>query len=157
MDIIPLRHPLVVVLTADCDLEHDSSARSQDRPDDARELIRREYETPALIPYVLLCDAFLEGQIRGRAGASDLWRRIKQNQDERYHRLAAAPYGFAPWFGKLPDLYLDFKKMLALPTEQLYDGVTTGGIRRVAAVPPVYVHRLMHRFFGFLSRVGVPD
>jgi hypothetical protein len=30
-------------------------------------------------------------------------------------------------------------------------------VQRVAIMPPIYMHDLMHRFYGFLSRVGLPD
>ena len=99
-----------------------------------------------------------EAEIRqpGRTPRGELWRRIRQNQDERYHKLDASPYRIAPWFGILPDFYIDFKKTFALPTEQVYSALGAGYIRRVATVPHTYIHHLMQRFFGFLSRVGVP-
>lgn len=59
--------------------------------------------------------------------------------------------------GELPALVADFKKFLAFSVPGLYLAIQAGHIDRVALVPPVYVHDLMHRFFGFLSRVGLPD
>ena len=57
----------------------------------------------------------------------------------------------------LPDLFLDFKKALALPTALLYQVAQEGTVERVAIVPPIYLHDLIHRFYNFLSRVAVPD
>jgi hypothetical protein len=57
----------------------------------------------------------------------------------------------------MPELYIDFKRVFGVFTAELYDGITNGGVIRKAVVPSIYLHDLMHRFFGFLSRVGVPD
>ncbi len=145
-------------MTADCDLEQDFAVRfSPERPADASKLLNRDYEAPHLTPYVLLCNLYAEERIRGRVAGSDVWRRMKNNQDERYHKLDSAPFRTGLWFGKFPDLYLDFKKTLALPTEQLCNGLGSHSVRRVALVPHTYIHDLIHRFFGFLARVGLPD
>ena len=85
----------------------------------------------------------------------DIWKRIRQNQDERYHRFEAAPVGEPP-VNQLPDLYLDFRKTMALPTGTLYEGLGSGKVMRLAVVPPVFVHDLMHRFYAYLSRIGLP-
>ena len=52
--------------------------------------------------------------------------------------------------------YLDFKKVTALPTNALYEGVLSGKTERVALIPEYYIHDLIHRFYGFLSRVALP-
>ncbi|MDP2673713.1 MAG: hypothetical protein Q8Q00_02265 [Dehalococcoidia bacterium] len=136
-------HRLAIVMTPDCDLEWDCQARSE--TDEAE-----ESDHPQLLPHVLLCDVYGTSEIRQRVAGSDVWKRIQQNQDERYHHLSASPI----W---LPDIYMDFKKTLALATENLYSGMTSGGIRRVAVVPPLYLQDLTHRFYGFLSRVALPE
>jgi hypothetical protein len=84
------------------------------------------------------------------------FRRIKQNQDERYHHFPEAPIGERDGGAGFPNLYLDFKKTLALPTLQLYEGIRDGGVTRRAVVPPIFLHDLVHRFFGYLSRVALP-
>ena len=104
-----------------------------------------------------MCDLYREEQIRGRVGGGDIWKRVRKNQDERYHKLPEAPYRDGASFGNIPDLYMDFKKTFALPTEQLCQAIASNGVRRIALVPHTYIHDLMHRFYGFLARVGVPD
>lgn len=54
-----LEHPLVIVLTADCDIEHDFDSRAaRDQPGRARESLIADYSAPPLIPYLLMCDLY---------------------------------------------------------------------------------------------------
>ena len=103
------------------------------------------------------CDVFEEMEIRSSHQIrSDLWRRVRQNQDERYHRIPpeeTTPLGDTG----LPALFLDFKRMFSIPTEFLYSSLTTGGVERRGVIPAIWVHSLIHRYFAFHSRVGVPD
>lgn len=57
----------------------------------------------------------------------------------------------------LPELVLDFKKPLTLSTAMVYEGLRLRKVRRFGVVPPVYLHDLIQRFYGFLSRVALPD
>jgi len=156
-EVRPLVHSLAIVMTADCDLENDYAERfSSGRPTGPQQLLERDYEEPVLVPYVLMCDLQREDQIKGQVAGSEIMRRVRSNQDERYHKLAEAPYRNGAWLGSTPDLYTDFKKTFALPTEQVCQAVASNGIRRIALVPHTYIHDLMHRFYGYLSRGGVP-
>ncbi len=143
----PRRHPRVIVMTAECDLEWDYKRRCVSALDEGHQKI---------VPYVLLCDVFSGQQIQHRFDGAALWTRVEKNLDERYHRLDEAPIG-DPELGRLPELYLDFKKTFALPTLAMYAGFFVRGIRREAVVPTLYLQNLMHRFYSFLSRVGLPD
>lgn len=160
----PIQHPLMVVMTAVCDLEWDYNARfahetaeqhgtagvvAHDQPEVAD-------NDPRLVPHVLLCELYEQNNIRVLIRGSELWKRIRQNQDERYHHLGPGFIGDPP-VGQFPDLYLDFKKTIALSTQSLYSESGSVQVPRKAIVPPVYVHDLIQRFYGFLSRVGVPD
>jgi hypothetical protein len=141
----------MLVMHADCDLLWDFKYRSS-----------RTIEEPlnsgdrSLVPEVLLCDAYEESQIRQTISGSDIFRRIRQNQDERYQCLQKATVGSNSGV-TVPELYLDFKKMYMEPTEALYSALGAGSVSRVGIIPPIYIHDLMHRLFGFLSRVGVPE
>ncbi len=130
---------------------------------------------PALVNHILLCDVYTYKEIRPRIAGSHIWKRVQQNQDVRYHRFPVAPVGEPPATdpppeqpkdsdseddlppGFMPALFLDFKKTMTLPTSSLYEGLRNGGIERVLAVPPIYVHDLAQRFYSFMSRVGLPD
>ena len=155
-EIESLLHPRVIVMTADCDLEQDFNTRfSSERPSESSDIVRHDYRHPALLPHILLCDMYEEQDIRTRLPmGSEVWRRIRQNQNERYHHLHGVSQG-----GREipPDLYLDFKKAFALPTESVYMAVQADAVARMGIMPPIYIHDLMHRFYGFLSRVGLPD
>lgn len=140
-----VHHLIAIVMTPDCDLNWDFQARfpSETRPS-------------SLIPHVLLCDVYEAAKVRTSISGSDIWKRVQQNQDERYHHFEAALIGDQPT-NQLSDLYLDFKKIFSLSTEKLYLGLHGGSIKRIALIPPIYIHDLIHRFYGFFSRVALPD
>lgn len=149
-------HSLMVVMSPDCDLEQDFFVRFPDpHAQEQYQPVIEDESPPAIIPHVLLGDLYEESEIKSRIPGSDVWRRIRQNQDERYHCLPAASID-NPLQSELPALYLDFKKSLSLPTRNLYDGLRVKKVQRIALIPPIYVHQLIHRFYGFLSRVGLP-
>jgi hypothetical protein len=140
-------------MTADCDLLRDHEARFP---------VCTPGESPTgpslgpPTPIVLAIELFELEEIRPLIVGSDLWKRIKQNQDERYHHLPPAPVG--PDGGStLTDLYMDFKRVVGLRPQNLYEALLTRAVQRLAIVPPVYLQDLMHRFYGFQSRVGQPD
>jgi hypothetical protein len=164
VEIEPTRHPLVIVMTAECDLEWDYKTRFGEETIEGETgaiVVLKgganvDINHPNLVHSVLMCEVYRDEEIRARVPGSDIWKRIGRNQDERYHHFEQGPIGDPP-MDSLPDVYLDFKKLLALPPQTLYDSLGPGRVRRIAVVPAVYLHDLMHRFYGFLSRVGVPD
>lgn len=145
MQLASIRHPFVIVMTADCDLLWDFRARPATDPGAA-----------ALLLSVIVCDLYEGPVLRQRfTGASDLWRRVSQNQDERYHHLNSA--GIVDSESQLVDFYVDFKKAFGLAPEAVYQGMDSNQVRRLAVMPPIYMHDLMHRFYAFASRVALPD
>lgn len=168
IEVEPTYREYVVILTADCDLLQDFRVR-----DSPFTLHGSHDDNSASLPYVLGCDPYPLEHIRPRfTGLREIWRRIEQNQDERYHRLEASEVRQPDYWEAdipgwepnqtadklvLPDFYIDFKKTLAFPTWALYEGIRRGMIGRVAVIPQTYVQDIMHRFYGYLSRVGLPD
>jgi len=136
---------LTLVLTADCDLEQDFHARE----------LHLDDEDPTVIPHVLLCDLYTRDSIRTRFANKELFKPVQKNHNERYHRLDSAAVGI-PAVGVLPDLYMDFRKGVGIPTANIYSGIRLGHIVRVATVPDVYIHDIMHRFYSYLARVALP-
>lgn len=104
---------------------------------------------------ILFCDVYKKAVFRQTLPGSDVFRRVQKNQDERYHHLEEAPIGTSDG-PSLPDLYLDFKKTFSVPTPRVLEALGGDGIERVAVVPPIWGHDLIHRFFGFHSRIAVP-
>jgi len=144
-------HPLVLVMHSDCDLLRDFEARQA----------AVETNTPleawghkATAPHVLLLDVFREGDIRPRAPGS-AWQRIVQNETERYHYLRFEP--IAGEHAPASPLLLDFRKMVSVYTEDLYRAIDQQGVRRLGIIPPIYLQDVMHRCFGYMSRIGLPD
>ena len=110
-----------------------------------------------LLEHIQLCDLFAEEEIRSNRDLnSNLWSRVRGNQDERYHALPSVGERNSE-DANHPAYFLDFKRMFTMPTEFLYSLVKSGNTRRFRIVPPVWIHQLIQRYFAFHSRVGVPD
>jgi hypothetical protein len=140
----------MIVLSQECDLITDWKFRQG-----IAEGAQIDEAEPAVIPHLLLCDLYEESRIRGPKMTSEPWRRIRQNQDERYHHLEAGQIGgSAPG---LPDLFIDCKKVFGLPISNVYAGIGVSQIKRVAVLPPFHLHDMIHRLFAFQSRVAVPE
>ena len=158
--VLSVSHNRMIVVNPDCDLEADFDARFL-----PPEVLRNPGGWPhigdhhSLVPVVLLCDVFEESEIRGSdrpISSSDLWRRVRANQDERYHRFPASQIrGHAGY--SLPELFLDFRRTYAVQTDWLYRAIADSAIQRVALVPPVYLHDLIQRYYSYYARVGLPD
>lgn len=142
----PIKRRLVVVMTADCDLLQDFNARGTS---DSEEL-------PHVIPHALLFDLYDPAEIRPRAGSTDLWKRVRQNEDQRYHTLAAADVGESA-SAAIPELCIDFRKGFGIPLAQIYEALRMGLVERVALVPDIWIQQLMQRCYNYLGRVGLPE
>jgi hypothetical protein len=148
---------LVILLSPDCDLTWDYEMRFVDFWDEQEHPIIDPSAHSRSVDQVLMCRLHSYGEIRPRfQSEGDVWGRVAGNQDERYHHLDGAPVGDGSGL-YLHGLFIDFKKVMSMPTDQLYDGVLAGDIERVALLPAYYIHDLIHRFYGFLSRVALPD
>jgi hypothetical protein len=156
VQVFSVHHRLMVVMTPDCDLIWDFQARFE--TEEARAALEPESDAldtaVAGLPHVLLCDSYPRADIKERLD-SKLFKLASSNRDERYHYFAEAEIGEGSG-ERWEEVYLDFKKPLALPTRQLYEGIKSKAVRRIAWIPLVYRHDLIHRFFGFQSRIATP-
>lgn len=165
----PITHPYVIVVSQDCDLDWDYKARAERASEDK------------LLTHILFCALFPLDEVRSRSGLkSELWKRVMQNQDERYHHLdeglivsaeqctnesisaihemSSEDFHEQYETGEIvPELIADFKTTFALPTEFAYWLVSTGQANRKGALFPPYLEDFMHRLYGFLGRVATPD
>lgn len=145
-----ISYPRVMVLSGDCDLLWDWKARSEStsRDEEADRL-------KATMPHVLVAILYEESEVRERVAGGQMWKRLRQNQDARYHYFPEAFVGPND-DNSTPELIIDFKKVLGLSTEKLYEGLEAG-IERQGLVPQLYAQDLAQRFHAFHSRVALPD
>lgn len=149
-------HALVIVLSPDCDLIWDHEIRFDCDPGGPPPDLDIE-EHPRAVTHLLLAELFSRDELRRRfTNEPDVWKRVTKNQDERYHRFRASEVGEGSGF-VLNDLFVDFKKAFSLPVDRVYEGVLSQMVHRVAVLQEVHVHDLIHRFYGFLSRIAVPE
>ena len=140
----PIVHQYVIVVSQDCDLEWDYKARLGHAPEGK------------LLTHILFCALFTQAEVRSRSGLKhELWKRARQNQDERYHRLDEALINGTE--ERLPELIADFKMTFSLPNEFAYWLVSTSQAIRKGALSSPYLEGFMHRLYYFLGRVATPE
>lgn len=140
-----ITHPFGVILTQECDLDWDFKARTADDSSSAK-----------LCPNALLCELFPEDVIRPKIKGSELWKRVRQNQDERYHTIPQVPPAADLAQAGLPPLVADFKQLFAIRTDELYARVAHG-LRRRTVIQIPWVQDLSNRAGYYLQRVAVPE
>jgi hypothetical protein len=147
IDVFPVPHELVVVMSQDCDLQQDFD--------------RREAAEGGTLPNILFCDVYPAETLRAKLQSQDQlsrkdWKkRIAQNQNDRFHYLQKVEPNQDLHSHGLSALALDFKIYFTLPTDELYARLAHGILRRCTLNTP-YVEHLAHRFFKFQSRVALP-
>ncbi|MCW5963361.1 MAG: hypothetical protein KIT83_04925 [Bryobacterales bacterium] len=146
-------HPFALVLTQDCDLDWDFKARAADPHQDTVQENKRQAK---LVPNVLLCELMTADVLRPRLAGGDVLKRIRNNQDERYHCFPAAEIQQDSANEGLPELVADFKRVFSLPTDELYARLAMGLKRRVVIMPP-YLQHLSTRFGYYCLRVALPE
>jgi hypothetical protein len=154
LDFEEKEHPFALLLTQDCDLDWDFKARAAS----PSQVAGQENKILAkLVPNILLCELTTTEILKPRlAAGSDILRRIRNNQDERYHWFpAVSPEDDAAGQG-LPELIADFKRIFSIPTEELYLRLSTGVRRRVMLGSP-YLQHLTARFGYYCLRVALPE
>lgn len=144
--VYPTHYPFAIIVSQDCDLIHDWNARNQKEQDESK-----------LLTHIQFCELFQESEIR-TPGKFDtqMWKRVRQNQDERYHHFDEAPIGESDQ-DSLPHLYADFKRIFSLPVDYAYWLTPTGPSTRKAVLQDPYLRDFIHRLHSFLSRVPLPE
>jgi hypothetical protein len=135
-----------VVLTQDCDIEHDFKSRKE-----------KEKNGNKFLRSLLICPAF---KIEDFASGKHLdWEmntftekeltKLKNNDEyKRYHYLQGSiEYS-------VPELILDFKHFFTLPREFLYKKKKQ---IYVASLNELFREELSQRFTNYLSRIGLPE
>ena len=145
-------HPWALVLSQDCDTAYDFDVRqsASDAEGHHKEL-----------PNVLLVEALTEDELRARPQVmSDIMRRIRSNQDERFHTLDEVPPHLDSASVGVPPLFLDFKRLFSLRTDELYIRMSAPegdrNVRRCHLLSP-FREQVVSRAFAFQARTAVPD
>jgi len=139
--VVQITYPFVLVLSQSCDLIQDFSARGDGKPQ---------------LPDLLLCDVPTAESLRATCPGSDVWKRIKQNKDERYHFLEKTLPECDVAREGLPELGVDFKRYFSLPTDEVYRRIELGPTRRRSVLRTPYSEHMSSRFAYFLGRVALP-
>ena len=89
----------------------------------------------------------------------DIWKRMIQNNDERYHFLEAAPTSQDLAGAGFPEVVIDFKRCFTVPPLEVYRqcGIpgSDGAHRRCRLTVP-YREHLQNRAAFYLLRVSLP-
>ena len=142
--IAEVSHPFVAILTQDCDLEWDFTARQESKHD-------------LFLPNVLMCEVIETSLLKGKVPpGKDIWKRIIQNKDERYHCIEAFAPGSTGQPPAFESLGIDFKRYFTIPTDELYRRMELGQARRMGRLLTPFAEHLGSRFFFFQSRIATP-
>lgn len=141
-------HPFALILTQDCDLDWDFKARHSTEDENRREL--------KIVPGTLFCELMPGETLRPQIRGSDLWKRIMQNQDERYHAFPAIRAEHERVAQGIPALVADFKRLFTIPTDELYLRLTMGTQQRAVLQGP-YLQHFSARFGYYCMRVALPE
>jgi hypothetical protein len=145
MRVVQRLHPHSIVLSQACELDQDYLSRQGDASEDKK------------IPCILFCEVGLASGLKSRVIKSDFWKRISQNNDERYHFFEGVhPELDAEQVG-LPELGVDFKRLFAVPTDEVYWRLNAGEAQRRCSLDSPYLEHFCRRFTNFLSRVALPE
>jgi hypothetical protein len=137
-------HPFAIILTQDCDLLWDFEARASKQSGELNGVLIFELESAPVS--------------RTKITGSDIWKRIRQNRDDRYHILEAVPPHLDLVAEGLPAPVIDFKKYFTLPADEIYRqcGLSEGGARRRCRLEMPYREHLQHRASYYFRRVMLP-
>ena len=144
--------PYCVVLSQECDLEHDFNNRT-----DHAKLGKN---SDKFLQSILMCPAYPAEQLKEGTHLngsgflmqrlnSEEWRRVKQNSIYRYHFLPEqADF-------QLPELAIDFKQYVTIPRDVAYRQATRSKV--LATLDDLFREHLSSRFAHYLSRIGLPE
>ncbi len=146
-----INFPYITILTQDCDLEQDFSQRKIPKGEQRNQ---DKYIHSVLIAPMFVSDALKTGghlqdlDVKMESWASDLWKPIKQNHNERFHYFPE-DVNF-----NMPSLVIDFKHFYTVGRDEVYR-VFEGNYKVSIKVP--YRELLSHRFSNYLSRIAVEE
>ncbi len=139
--------PFWVIMSQECDLEHDFKATNGEYKDQDK-----------CLKAILACPAFPSEQLKAgthmqnlsltmNTWGSDLWKKIQANKDPRFHTIVTTE------IAELPNMVIDFKWCFTFPREYIYSELNN----KVACLDVPYKEQLSQRFAYYLSRIPLPE
>jgi len=152
IELLERNYQYCVVLSQECDLEHDFNNRFDDE--------KRSRAQDKFLTSLLLCPAYIAAdvksgthleasQMRMQQIGRDDFKKIQQNNNYRYHHLPENQEL------QLPNLVIDFKHYLTIPTEIAYKDAFRDKV--IASLGDLFREHLSGRFAHYLSRIGLPE
>lgn len=143
----PIVHPYAIIVTQNCDLDWDYSARqNRDKPN-------------KLLNSILFCQVDTAQEIRSnktvQLNSAD-WNLVKSNRHQQYHFLEKIPLERESSQEGIPELTVDFKKIFAIDADFLYDQINNNFAKRRAVLESPYLEDFSHRYHDFHGRVALP-
>ena len=137
-----------IVVSQDCDLEHDYNNRNNaDKKDEDK-----------FLPNILLLPAYLDNKfrtgthrgddIKGLYWNSEQWKKITNNNEARFHFINQNETF------QIPDLVLDFKHLYTIDRNVCY--IQMADIY-LASICELHRELLSQRYSNFLGRIGLPE
>ena len=145
-------HPYLIVMTQDCDLVQDFDAReTQAKAANDQSLLndpefKKKFDgaPKRMVENVLFCDANPTADMKNDVPqGKEFWKRIIQNNDQRYQCLEAVPIDQDLAGQGMPSLGCDFKRFVAIPTDEVYKRLQFNpAVRRARLLTPYAEHLL---------------
>ncbi|MCF4967852.1 hypothetical protein [Nostoc sp. CMAA1605] len=143
----PIVHPYGIIITQDCDLDWDCTARkNQDKP----------YK---LLNSILFCAIYTAQEIRSDQNNqinSKEWDLVKSNRHQQYYFFEQVPSNCELLKEGLPELTADFKKIFAIDTEFLYQQIKLKIAKRRTILKTPYLEHFSRRYYEYHGRVALP-
>lgn len=131
-----------VILSQDCDLERDFEQRKAGRESG--------------IPNLLLYQAEEASNVKVNVGGGERWKRIVQNNDDRWHYLCACRQDEDFRAEGFPALLIDFRRFFTLNPAELYAQCGNDVAQRRCRLEAPYREHLQCRAGAYFQRVGLP-
>lgn len=140
-------HPYTIVVTQDCDLDWDFTARHT-----------KDIQLSKLLNSVILCEIAAARDIRETADNmnSKEWKLVESHRHERFYFFEKIPPEYELEQEGLPELTADFKKVFGLDAATLYCQIELGMARRRTVLASPYLEHFSKRYYGFHGRVALP-
>jgi hypothetical protein len=140
-------HPYAIIITQDCDLDWDYTARQSGG------------KANKLLNSVIFCEVYTAEDIRydkNREMNSSEWNLVKTNRHQQYHFFEKVPSDCDLTEKGLPELTVDFKKVFAIDAEYLYHQISSRIARRLTLLECRYLEHFSHRYHDYHGRVALP-